>query len=262
MKRWILLPLALMMLWPATALSQEEDWSPTWWVVFTEEVEPAMVADFEAASTEMIELVRANAPEGMVYYTLSGNETGYMYAIPMDSYEQLMELGAQWEGMVDAIGRDVWDELEAKTSKGVKNRSMSMYIERSDLSYAPENPRLTEEAPMRHYDWLYPIPGKEDELEGLLREWVEMYSSHEANSGFTTYQAFTGDRLPLYVLGTYANDRGDYEADGDRLDELMGDADDALMKKSWAVLRDFEHNDSWMRPDLSLMPEPEPEPEE
>ena len=105
MKRWFWLPLAVLMLWPAAAVAQEEEYSPTWWAVFTEQVAPSNVAAFEEASAAMYEVIKANAPEGMVYYTLSGPETGYMYAIPMDSYEQFMEIGQKWEGMVEQIGR-------------------------------------------------------------------------------------------------------------------------------------------------------------
>ena len=108
---------------------------------------------------------------------------------------------------------------------------------------------------MRHYDYIYPIPGKEQEVEALFREWVQLYRSGNADSGWMVYQAFTGEDLPLYVLGTVAMSRGDYEADGDRLNEMFGDVDDALMQKTWSLLRHFEHKDAWFRPELSLLPE-------
>ena len=94
MKRWMLLPLAVLMLMPAS-LAAQEDASPTWWAVFTEQVAPANVAAFEESSAATYEVIKANAPDDMVYYTLSGFETGYMYAIPMESYEQFMEIGQQ-----------------------------------------------------------------------------------------------------------------------------------------------------------------------
>ncbi len=256
MKRWMMVPLAVLMLCPAVARAQETDDSPTWWAVFSEQVEPAMVEAFEAASAEMMEVIRANAPEGMTYFTLSGPEVGYMYAVPLESYEQLMEVGAEWEGMVEQVGRDKWMEMDAKGSKAVTHRKMALYIERMDLSFVPESPRLTaEEAPMRHYDYAYPVPGKEQELEAVMHEWVDLYTSHGADSGWMVYQAFTGEDLPLYVIATLAMDRGDYESDGDRLDEMMGEADNALWDKTRSLLRKFDHNDAWMRPELSLMPE-------
>ncbi len=254
MKRWMLLPLAVLMLMPAS-LAAQEDAAPTWWAVFTEQVAPADVAAFEEASAAMYEMIEATAPDDMVYYTLSGPETGYMYAIPMESYEQFMEIGQKWEGMVEEVGREKWMEMDAAGSEFVTSRSMTLYIERPDLSYVPESPRLTTEAPMRHYDYVYPIPGKEQEVEASLREWVQLYGAENVDSGWMVYQAFTGEDLPLYVIGTLAMDRGDYEADGDRLDELFGDADDALWKKTSALLRKFDHNDAWFRPELSLLPD-------
>lgn len=255
MKRWMLSPLAVLMLWPANLAAQEEA-SPTWWAVFTEQVAPADVAAFEDASAAMYEVIKANAPDDLVYYTLSGPETGFMYAIPMESYEQFMEIGDKWEGMVNQVGLEKWMEMDASGSQYVTSRSMTLYIERTDLSYVPESPRLTaDEAAMRHYDYIYPIPGKEQEVEALFREWVQLYQSGNADSGWMVYQAFTGDDLPLYVIGTVAMNRGDYEADGDRLNEMFGDVDDALMQKTWALLRNFEHKDAWFRPELSLVPE-------
>jgi hypothetical protein len=255
----MLFPLAVLMLWPtslaAQEAAQEEEYSPTWWAVFTEQVAPANVAAFEEHSTAVFEVIEANAPDDMVYYTLSGPETGYMYAVPMESYEQFMEIGEQWEGMIEQIGREKWMEMEAEGSELVTSRSMTLYIERMDLSYVPESPRLTQDAPMRHYDYIYPVPGKEPEVEAVFGEWVELYESESSDSGWMVYQAFTGDDLPLYILATLALDRTDYETDGDRLNELFGDADDALMKKTWALLRKFEHKDAWLRPELSLMPD-------
>lgn len=256
MKRWMSLPLTVLMLWPATAAAQEDEEGPRWWAVFSEHVQPAMVDQFEAVSAENMEVIRANAPEDMVYYTLSGPQTGYMYAVPMDSYEQFMEIGEKWEAMVEKVGREKWAEMDAKGSEGVTSREMNLYIERADLSYVPESPRLTmEEAPMRHYDYIYVVPGKEAEMTAVLKEWVELYKSHDADSGWMVYQAFSGEDLPMMVISTVAKSRADYEEDGNRLDELMGDADDALWAKTRVLMRKFDHTDAWMRPELSLVPE-------
>ena len=95
---------------------------------------------------------------------------------------------------------------------------------------------------MRHYDYLYPIPGKEQALEALLREWVQLYESENANSGWMVYQSFTGEDLPLYVIGTLAMDRGDYEADGSRLDELFGDVG---WVDAFRLVEPGEHQYTW-----------------
>ena len=63
MKRWFWLPLAVLMLWPAAAVAQEETAAPTWWAVFTEEVAPENVAAFEENAAKMHEVIAAHAPE-------------------------------------------------------------------------------------------------------------------------------------------------------------------------------------------------------
>ena len=47
------------------------------------------------------EVIVANAPAEMIYYTLSGPETGYSYAIPMASMADFMKMNEQ----VDAVNR-------------------------------------------------------------------------------------------------------------------------------------------------------------
>ena len=76
----------------------------------------------------------------MVDDTLSGPETGFMYAIPMESYEQFMQIGEQWEGMVNQVGRERWMELDAAGSQYVTSRSMNLFIERLDLSIRAGEP--------------------------------------------------------------------------------------------------------------------------
>jgi hypothetical protein len=264
MKKWLLLSLAVLVMWPAPAAGQEEapaaaqEEAPTWWAVFTEQVRPSMVDQYESVAAEMRALIGANASEDLEYYTLFGPETGYLYAVPMESMAEFTELGASWEAMVDKVGRDTWMEVDARGAEAVENRSLTFYVERADLSYKPETPRLTEdEAVMRHYDWVYPVPGKEMETEAVMKEWVELYATNGVTSGFYVYQAVTGDDLPMYVVSTHAASQADYFADGDQLDEMLGEADDALWMKTRSLLRDFEHNNAWLRPDLSLVQEEE-----
>lgn len=258
MKKSLVLLLAAALAWPTAlaAQEQEKEEGPTWWAVFTEQVTPAMADQYEAVSQEMMPLIRANAGEDMEYYTLSGPEVGYMYAIPMASMAQFMELNANWNAMIDKIGRDTWDEMAARSDAAVTHRTGAFYVERSDLSYEPESPRLTfEESKIRHYDWIYPIPGKEKELMANLKSWVELYRSNGVTTGFTTYQAVTGENLPAFVVATRAASPADYLADGERIDEQLGDADDALWEETKSLMREFKHNNASVRPELSLMPE-------
>ena len=256
MKRWMLLPLAVLMLWPANVAAQEEEeYTPTWWAVFSEQVAPANVMAFEEASAAAYELIKANAPEGMVYYTLSGPETGYTYAVPMESMSDFMKLNEQWMSMVGEIGWETWEAMSAESDVLVDHRSMNFYVEMPDQSYHPEGfSESLADKPVRHYDWLYPKAGMEDEMNEVLKEWVALYAEHGIESGWSAYQAVSGDDLPMVVLITPAESAGAYYMMSDAVDEELGQAGQDLMMRSLAVLRNFEHNEADYRPELSLVP--------
>ena len=253
MKRWMLLPLAVLMMMPAS-LAAQEDAAPTWWAVFTEHVAPANVAAFEESSAASHELIVANAPAEMVYYTLSSPETGYSYAIPMASMADFMKMNEQWMGMVDAIGWDKWEAMQA--SDLVEHSSMNFYVEIPTGSYHPEGYQESmADKPVRHYDWLYPKPGMESEVTEVLKEWVALYQEHGIDSGWTAYQAVSGEDLPLVVLITPATSAGAYYMMSDEVDGILGEAGQALMMKTMGMLRKFEHNEAVFRPELSLVPD-------
>jgi len=253
MKRWMLLPLAVLMLMPAS-LAAQEDAAPTWWAVFTEQVAPANVAAFEENSAAIHELIVENAPAEMVYYTLSSPETGYSYAIPMASMADFMKMNEQWMGMVNAIGWDKWEAMQA--SDLVEHSSMNFYVEIPAGSYHPEGyEESMADKPVRHYDWLYPKSGMESELTEVLKEWVALYEEHGIASGWTAYQAVSGEDLPLVVLITPAESAGAYYMMSDEVDGILGEAGQALMMKSMGMLRKFEHNEAMFRPELSLVPD-------
>ncbi len=254
MKRWMLLPLAVLMLLPASLAAQEEEAGPTWWAVFTEQVAPANVAAFEENSAAMHEVIVANAPADMVYYTLSGPEIGYSYAIPMESMADFMKLNEQWMGMVNEIGWEKWQAMQA--SDLVEHSSTNFYVEMLEGSYHPEGFfESAPDMPVRHYDWLYPKPGMEDEFGEVLKEWAALYAEYGIDSGWTAYQAVTGEDLPLVVLITPAESAGAYYMMSDEVDEILGEAGQELMMKSMGMMRKFEHNDAMFRPELSLLPD-------
>ena len=109
--------------------------------------------------------------------------------------------------------------------------------------------------PVRHYDWLYPKPGMESDVNEVLKEWVALYEEHGIDSGWTAYQAVTGEDLPLVVLITPATSASAYYMMSEEVDEVLGEAGQALMMKSMGMLRKFEHNEAMFRPELSLLPD-------
>jgi hypothetical protein len=95
----------------------------------------------------------------------------------------------------------------------------------------------------------------EDEMSEVMKEWVALYEKHGIDSGWTAYQAVSGDNLPLVVLITPSTTTSAYYRMSDEVDEMLGEEGQALMMKSMSMLRKFEHKDAMFRPDLSLLPD-------
>ena len=253
MKRWMLLPLVVLMLAPAS-LAAQEDAAPTWWAVFSEHVAPANLMAIEESSAALMELIRANAPEGMVYYTHSGPETGYMYAIPMAGMADFMTMNEQWMEMVNRIGWETWEEM---SPPGLTERTgFNFFVELADQSYHPEGfEESMADKPFRRFDWLYPKVGMEEELSEMMKEWVAFYAEHGLESGWTAYQAVTGEDLPLVVLITPAESATAFHALAEKEEAVVYEAGMEMWKKSMDMLRGYEATDATFRPDLSLLPE-------
>ena len=258
MKRWTLFSLALLMLLPARISAQEAESGPTWWAVFTEQVDASNIAEFEAVAAEFRAMVEGHTPEGMVYYTLSGPETGYMYGVPLTSMAEFTELGAQWEAMIEDIGRETYDEVDAKSAALVSHRSMNFYVERLDLSYMPDAlAAASADMPFRHFDWIYVEPGMESGFEAILREWVALYEENGIETGWVAHQAVTGDDLPMFVLVTPADGMAAWANENEAVDAALGEADDELVQRTLLLMRAYNPTNATFRPELSVLPESE-----
>jgi len=246
------------MLWPASLAAQDAESGPTWWAVFTDEVETSNIAQYEAVAAEFRAMVDGHIPDGVNYFTLSGPEMGYTYAVPLASMAAFTEVGAKWEAMVDEIGREAFEAVNAKSTALVSHSTMNFYVERRDLSYYPDALEAASlDMPMRHFDWLYVEPGKESEFEAILKEWVDLYTEHGIETGWVANQAVTGNDLPAYVLINPADGMAAWATESEAVDAQLGEADDDLIQRSLALMRAYKPTNSTFRPELSALPKSE-----
>ena len=179
-----------------------------------------------------------------------------MYAVPLANLAEFTEMGVKWEAMVEDIGRETYDEVDARSSALVSHRTLNLYVERRDLSYDPDGlDAVSDDMPMRHFDWLYVEPGKESEFEAIMKAWVDLYEEHGIETGWVAQQAVTGNDLPMYVLITPAAGMAAWATENEAIDAALGDADDELIQRSLALMRAYKPTNATFRPELSVMPE-------
>jgi hypothetical protein len=240
------------LLLPAVAAAQEED-GPQMFFVHQEVVKPSMVAEYEAAADDWVEMMRGSeAANGKIaYYAYSGPQIGYVYVLPIDDFADFAEIGEAFDAVAEEIG-EPWKEAGERSNTAADHFESGFYVHRPDLSYEPANPRLGEgEARMVHWDFWYALPDKTEDLEAVAKEFVELYVSKGLDTGWNVYQAITGGDLPLYVVSVLAKDEADFHANEARLNEIVGAEAEKLGMKALKAARRVEPFIGWFRPDLS-----------
>lgn len=237
-------------------LAAQEYGPPQMYWVLAEHVKPSMLQEYEAATKEMIQLLASvpDAASKVGFTTISGPEVGYAYVITVEGFSGMDKAWQNWEAMIDAAGRDKFMAIQAKASAATDYAESFVLMLREDLSYLLESTALTAERPYRMYHYWYAIPGKEQQVEAVVKEYVELYKAKGMTTGWRVYQAVMGPDLPMYLVVETAKDPADYYASQKKVMSALGKEGDELEKKGLKYGRRIEIREGWIRPDLSFPP--------
>ncbi len=237
-------------------LAAQEYGPPQMYWVLAEHVKPAMLTEYEAATKEMIQLL-ASVPEaaGKVQFTtISGPEVGYAYVITVQGFSGMDKAWQNWEATIEAAGRDKFMAIQEKASAATDHAESFVLMLREDLSYLPETTALTAERPYRMYHYWYTLPGKEQKVEAVVKEYIALYKSKGMTTGWRVYQAVMGPDLPMYLVVETAKDPADYYTNEMKVRSALGEAAENLDKRALQYARRLETSYGWIRPDLSFPP--------
>lgn len=257
MKRLALfLPVAGLALGVPTVAAAQQEGPPQMMYVVQDFVKPGMMQEYEAAGKAFIKDLSAmpKAKETIRYVGLSGMEVGYIYSVPIQGWMGLDKAWKDWEAARKAMGEKKWGEHMNRSAAMVDHGSTSIIMLRPDLSYLPETTALTvtTDRPYRHYNWWYVIPGKEQALEAVAKEYVELYRSKGIKTGWRVYQGVVGPDNPMYLVVETATDPAAYHAEQQRIEKMLGEAGQQLSAKALKFARRIVENDAWVRPELSF----------
>ncbi len=238
---------------------EQEGQKPQMYCIYKEVVKPSKTKQYEAALKNMIAEFKEYDidPEMVNFTTVFGPEMGYVYVMPIENFAGMDTMYENWEAAIEIIGKDRFTEIVAAAEGAIDHIDVFHVLHRADLSYVPENPRLTpDEIQYVHYGFYYLIPGKQEKLEDVARKFVELYKSKNISSGWSIYESITGTDLPLLVVAHPAKSESDYYSERVKLKELIGEEGEKLGQAANALVRKVEFKDGYIRPDLSY-PEPE-----
>jgi hypothetical protein len=216
-------------------------------------VQPANSADFEAVMKDWVAFyVKNNYP--WAFMTYRTEDFRYYLLGPVKNMADLEEMMKTDMEMAKKGGPE-FEGLMKKTSGSYAFANMGAIILRNDLSYAPEQPRVKmEDAPFICWDYYYVIPGRENEVEQIAKEWQALYKGNNVPDAFQVWMLVMGPDLPLVVASRWGKSEADLNAEDEKNLKKMGDAYTALAKKTMALCRKYERRLGYRLDELSYTP--------
>jgi hypothetical protein len=214
---------------------------------------PYMQLKYEKAAKDFVEMLKEANAEGssrliqLDYFT-------YNHIIPVKDYDGLSKyMGMRKENMAK-IGEEKMNKVMSGFDGCYSSHKNFLMTLRNDLSYKPTYGLNSDEGlNFRHIDYINIIPGKENEMEQLLKEEKALYESKNIEEGYRVYFGGMGTDMPLIVLVQPAKGRTDWAMLSDRQDEQLGEEGTKLLNKFMTITQKFEHKNGMMRSDLSYM---------
>lgn len=213
-------------------------------------VKPGGVARFEAAIKKEIELAYP-----LPWAAYSTDDFFYYFLFPIENWggiDAINKADTEWMAKIGGKFQELMKSLEGT----VDYYRCGAIRHLPDLSYAPKAPRLKpEEQNFLVWYFAYIEFGKEIELAGLLKQWIELGTSKNIPDGWEVYLVESGAEMPLYFWVENGKSAADYYVENEKVVKEIGEGKFAdLWGKTAALLRKYEIKTGRPRPDLSNMP--------
>jgi hypothetical protein len=238
---------------PALAVFAQSDMSKSQLVAVHEDVViPSMVDKYEQAAKNLASLFAKHNIASMSYTCASTQDFTYLYLTPVSNLAEVETFGAAFDELQKKMGAEAF-KADMKQFDGCYDSHRNYLVRlHPDLSYKPEyGNQISEEMNFRHWDFYYIHPEKEQEAMAIAKEWKALYESKKIATGYRLYTGDLGMDTPIIAVAQSAKNAVEFYTKSEEIFKTFGEAEPALLKKTWSVVRKFEHKDGSIRPDLS-----------
>lgn len=237
------------------SLAQKELPKSQLFLLHEDEVIPYKAEQYEAALKDFVKMFSDAKVESRSYNVVQGDYFTYTSVIPVTDFDGLAKYFGMTPDVIKKIGEDKFDAQMKKFDGCYNTHRNYLMTLRNDLSYKPEYALNPDDGiNFRHFDYLYVVPGKEDEMAALLKEWKALYESKKIEEGYRVYIGSIGTEFGMVLFVQPAKSRTDWAILSDKQDEIFGKDYQKLWEKTVAITQKFEHKNAMMRPDLSYRP--------
>ena len=218
---------------------QTEKPAPQLLAVWDVIVYPSKFMDYEANMKEFIALLdKHGCPFAWEAYRTE--DFHYYFIMPIESLAGIekfiaynAEIAQKEEAAFSALGKSLIGTYESET--------LGAFYLRYDLSYIPEEPRLTEDE-MNYIWWsfYYPKAGMEEEAQKISHEWQALYKKNGVRDGWNFFVGYLWSDLPVLVVAGGAKSHADYAVQGEKAMQKFGEEYMSLAKRTMDLTRKFE----------------------
>ncbi|UCC41026.1 MAG: hypothetical protein JSV96_06240 [Candidatus Aminicenantes bacterium] len=234
-------------------LAQAQEQKPQLMAIWDIVVHPSKFMEFEAAMKEFV-AIYAKLEYPHPWTTYRTVDFHYYLVMPIENYAALDKLFDYFSTVMEKAGKEY--EAVMKSFAGTyESETFGTFYLRHDLSYRPENPRITiEDVNFVWWSFFYIIPGMESEAENISHDYQELYKSHGISDGWEIYIGAMWSDLPVLCVAGGAKSEADYHIQNEKNMQKFGDKHMALMKRTMDGTRKFEMKTGTILRELSYTP--------
>lgn len=206
-------------------------------------VRPSQTDDYIAAVKNFKQTCEANKVE-MVWHSFSIEDNSFVHVIPVKGTASLE--ADLWTDLKSKIGQEAFDKLAEALKRNVESQIAWTATKMATHSYMSS----VEGEPYRMLLYLYPLAGKEKELEDLFLEWKKYYEESKAAVTFHTYKIKYQEE-DGYLIALPAKDPADMERKFAETRQVLGETEARLWKKQLSITKKYYWKRGYYSPDLS-----------
>ncbi|HVS13229.1 MAG TPA: hypothetical protein VMV46_04860 [Thermoanaerobaculia bacterium] len=219
--------------------------------VYTVHTHLGHAAEYEAGLAGLWKAFAKAGVDKPVFVSSSLSEPGdYTFVIGHSSWADL----DAWDQKTGAAMASAADAM-ASLQKMTRSDDWSLWRSRPNLSYVPENPRVTEaEEGFTRVVFLRPHPEHAGAFEELMKEVVALRKKHALTDAAYAWQLWAGADGPAFAVLIPAKDEADFYTHQAQAMAKMGADWQALSAKAGSMLREISYGANRPRPDLAFTP--------
>ena len=231
---------------------------PEFLLVYQEHVKPSMVQQYEEAGREFVAALAAAKVDSPSFdtYAMQTTDFTYLYMTPLDSLAALETIHKDWTALAEKLGKEKMKAMMEKGAPAMESADQYVALKEPDLSFCPAEPRLKPgEAGYYVNDYLYVIPGKEEEFRTAAKQVADFMKKKGLHNGYTVWSLVFGDQMPLFVVVQPGKDAVDWTAQDAQDWTSLGPEGQGLIQRATALCRKVERHVGNTRPDLAYHPQ-------